>query len=142
MAIPLLMRRPGHVAKGSSTRRLVANVDVAPTVLRAAGVSPDQPMDGIPLTGGRTRSRLLLEYFLDRRNTPEWASTQTATSQYTEYYAEDGETVTFSEYYDLQSDPWQLRNTLADENPLNDPDVERWSQRLSEDRRCRGEECP
>jgi arylsulfatase A-like enzyme len=142
VAIPLLLRRPGHVLSGSSSTRLVANIDVAPTVLRAAGVAPDHTMDGIPLTGRRTRSRLLLEYFIDRHKTPEWASTQTTSSQYTEYYADDGQTVTFREFYDLRGDPWQLSNTLADGNPGNDPDVDLLSRRLSEDRRCRGEECP
>jgi arylsulfatase A-like enzyme len=143
MAVPLLMRWPGHVPRNVTTRRLVANIDIAPTVLRAAGIRPDPrwPIDGIPLTGGHARKRLLLEYYLDKGTTPEWASIRTASYQYTEYY-ERGRVPTFREHYDLRADPWQLRNILADHDPSNDPDVATLSDRLAADRRCEGADCP
>ena len=49
--VPLLLRWPGHIRKGSVDRRLTATVDVTPTILDAADVDPDPavPLDGRPL---------------------------------------------------------------------------------------------
>ena len=42
--------------------------------------------------------------------------------QYVEYYNNfDRVTVEFDEYYDLEDDPYQLRNLLGDTTPANDP---------------------
>jgi hypothetical protein len=92
--------------------------------------------------GERARERLLIEYYFDRGTTPEWASTRTRSFQYTEYYAEDGQTVGFREFYDLSKDPWQLHNLLADGDPSTTPDVDELSEQLRQDRHCRGAECP
>jgi len=43
---PLLVRWPGHVAPGSVSRSLVSAVDIAPTILEAAGVLPPGTMQG------------------------------------------------------------------------------------------------
>lgn len=57
--------------------------------------------------------------------------------------------MTFREYYDLVSDPWQLTNLLGDANPDNDPpagELAALALLLSRDRRCVGTEgeapCP
>ena len=72
---------------------------------------------------------------------PVWASTITKTFQYTEYY-EGGETVA-REYYDLATDPFQLRNLLGDHDMLNDPaTASELSVQLDEDRTCEGASCP
>jgi N-acetylglucosamine-6-sulfatase len=142
--IPMVLRWPGRVPAGETTRRLAANIDVAVTALDAAGVEsrPRWPLDGRSLLRDRARRRLLLEYWVDVGRTPEWAATQTAAYQYIEYYEEDGSTVAFREYYDLLGDPWELRNLLADRGRRNDPNVDYLSERLDEDRRCEGAECP
>jgi arylsulfatase A-like enzyme len=144
--IPMLLRWQDHVTAGSADPRLASLVDVAPTVLAAAGVPPDPgtPIDGRSLLQPGTRSRLLVEYHLHALFTgvPTWASTRTATTQYTEYYAEDGQTVTFREYYDLAADPWELRNLLGDGDPSNDPNVASLSAQLAADRTCAGTACP
>jgi arylsulfatase A-like enzyme len=46
--VPLFIRWPNHVSRGSTDRRLTAMVDIAPTILDAAGIEqdPDLPMDG------------------------------------------------------------------------------------------------
>jgi hypothetical protein len=65
--IPFMVRWPGHpgqVAAGERDQRLVANIDVAPTVMGALGISPPAqapPMDGRSLFDPGARSRLLLE---------------------------------------------------------------------------------
>lgn len=142
--IPLLARWPGHLPRGETDGSLVANIDIAPTILRAAGLALDRnpPLDGRPLTSSRSRRSLLLEYWADGAPVPEWASIRTRSYQYIESYAEDHSTVTFAEFYDQRRDPWQLSNALADGDPANDPDLGALSRRLAELRRCRGDSCP
>ena len=43
--VPLLIRGPG-IAPGGVAQELVANIDLAPTILEATGASPDRPLDG------------------------------------------------------------------------------------------------
>jgi arylsulfatase A-like enzyme len=153
--IPLMMRWPGHVPSGTVDRRIVANVDVPATLLHAAGVVP--PL-GAPALDGRsildsswTRRRILTESggtvrLIESGGTvrlvPNWASIRSAAYQYVEYYADDGTTVEFREYYDLREDPWQLVNLLGDGDPTNDPDVPTLHARLAADRACAGSSCP
>jgi arylsulfatase A-like enzyme len=52
--VPLLIQWPGHIRPGSSTDGLVQNIDMAPTLLEAAGVTAPEPMHGVsmlPLVG-------------------------------------------------------------------------------------------
>ena len=44
--VPLLIQWPGHVQAGSVSDALVQNIDFAPTLLAAAGVTAPQPMHG------------------------------------------------------------------------------------------------
>lgn len=125
--IPFFMRWPDHVSGGSTDNRLIANVDIAPTVLEATGVSPSlkYALDGRSLLSTHSRTRLLIEYFKDpgARNFPGWASIVEKDLQYIEYYRDDpfGPEKAFVEYYDLSWDPFQLVNMLADEDSANDP---------------------
>jgi arylsulfatase A-like enzyme len=142
--IPLLMRWPGHVAPGATDPRLVANVDVVPTALGAAGLSADPafPLDGRSLLAPQARERLLLEYWRSPDGGPPgWASIRTTTYQYIEWYSDQGGALAFQEYYDLIADPWQLQNLLADADPANDPDVAALSAQLAADRGCVGRAC-
>jgi arylsulfatase A-like enzyme len=143
--VPLLVRWPDHVEEGASDRRLVAMVDIAPTILDAAGLPQDAeaPMDGRSLLDDSwSRRRVLMEYWHWRGSSaPPWASLWGGDYQYTEYYDGHGEIV-FREYYDLDADPWQLTNLLHDGRPGNDPDVTVLHDRLTEDRTCVGTACP
>jgi arylsulfatase A-like enzyme len=149
--IPLLMRWPEHVAPGGIDGRPVANVDLVPTIMEAAGIAPapGYPLDGRSLLGPAIRDHTLHEYFVDGDGSlPEWGSIRTGTYQYAEYYDDSGAT-SFREYYDLESDPWQLQNLLHDGDPANDPsalELERLSTQLRRDRLCQGTEgseaCP
>lgn len=142
--IPFLLRFPGRVEGGSVDERLVANIDIAPTVLDAAGVPvpQDPPMDGRSVLDTTwQRDRLLLEYFhRARRGTPDWASTITPDEQYTEYYDEGSpELASDREYYDLVTDPFQLENLLGNADPTDDPlTYPLMSEQLARDRRCIG----
>lgn len=142
--VPMMMRWPGHVPAGKSDNSLVANIDIAPTILDAAGVSPDKAMDGHSLLGTPTaRKSILNEYtFMSKYNVPTWASIRTDSFQYIEDYNRDGTKVRFREYYDLNRDPWQLTNLLGDRDHSNDPDVRALSRRLAQERTCAGANCP
>jgi arylsulfatase A-like enzyme len=143
--VPLLVRWPGHFAADATDSRIVANIDIVPTILEAANATPnpEYPIDGRTLLGASSnRDRLLTEYFPklgNRGRRPRsWASTRTDAYKYTEYYRRDQTTVKFREFYDLRSDPWELHNLLGDRNPLNDPDVKSLHVQLAHDRRCTG----
>jgi arylsulfatase A-like enzyme len=139
--IPLLARWPGRIHAGRDDR-IAANIDVAPTVLDAAGMSVTG-VDGRSLLRPSERRRLLVEVFgSSRRPTLKWASTVTPRLQYTEYAFGTPQDPAFVEYYDLRHDPWQLRNLLGDGRAGNDP-VTRWlSEQLARDRACAGAACP
>lgn len=145
--VPFLLRWPGRVAAGAVDDRLVTHVDVLPTILAATGVTQSHvTLDGRNLLSGFARPRALTEYWNDANNSPTiptWASIRTAAYQYTEYYdLSNPATVTFREYYNLQADPYQLVNLLADGVPTNDPDTAPLSQALRAARQCAGSSCP
>ena len=137
--VPFLVRWPAGVEAGAIDHRLVANIDVAPTVLDLVGSPPAEPMDGRSLAGTWTRDHLALEYFEagGRGNVPSWGAILTKRLEYVEYDDQAGR-VLFREYYDLTEDPWQLDNLFADGDPNNDPDVTSLSRRLAADRECAG----
>jgi arylsulfatase A-like enzyme len=140
----LIMRWPGHVPAGTTDSRLVSGVDMLPTLLDAAGVTPTfkYPLDGTSILSGPRRSQILVEYGRSLDSPlPPWSSVITPTAQYTQWY--DGTTgaVTGREYYDLSTDPDQLVNLLGDTSTANDPDVALWSARLNALRTCVGQQC-
>ena len=144
--VPFFVRWLGADLSTIDAAQPVANLDIAPTVLEAAGVAADAmaPMDGISLIGPNNRNRMHLEYFREA-GMPSWASTVTRNLQYTEYYLADGETVSFRELYRLDRDPSQLRNVLNDGNAANDPSAKALrdlSSQLASDRACIGHSCP
>lgn len=144
--IPFLMRWPGAIARGTTDDRLVANIDVTPTVLAAAGLSPEgAELDGRSLLDETwTREELLLEFFgpEGEKAVPPWASLRASGYQYIEYYGQDG-SVVFREHYDLATDPWELENLYGDADPANDPaNGAELQERLSAARSCIGAACP
>ena len=139
--VPFAVRWTGVVPAGAVDTRLVANVDILPTALDAAGVTPPElryPLDGRSLLASGGRDRVLLEFAFGHRGIPDWASLRTGTSQYIEYYEADTTTVAFREHYDLDADPYQLENLLADADPGNDPDVAAMTADLAAARHCAG----
>lgn len=144
ISVPFFMRWPKHLENGTIDDRWAANIDIAPTILDAAGIQPSgvPPMDGRSLLGDWRRSRILTEYSVSGEfSPPKWASTRARSYQYTEYF--EGSDIVFREYYDLASDPWQLVNLLRDGVPGNDPEVAKLHKRLNADKSCKGAaDCP
>jgi arylsulfatase A-like enzyme len=143
--VPFLVRWPGRLSAGTVDDRLVATVDIKPTVLAAAGIRPSDgdTVDGRSLLDSR-RERLLAEYWQDQANAPgirDWAALRTAGWQYIENYHQPGASGTFREFYDLTRDPGMERNLLADDDPGNDPPAALAAE-LAAARACKGERCP
>jgi arylsulfatase A-like enzyme len=168
--VPFYLRWPGWTGH-TGTRvdnRLVANIDMAPTALTAAGITPPGPMDGRSLLDVNTgRSRQLTEAWGTGPvagsppcpgQEPTWAAIHTLTYHYIEHYettptsgsgCEAGEyTTNYShivdrEYYDITpgGDPMELTNLLGDDDPSNDPPTGELSALLAADRTCSGATC-
>ena len=144
--VPLYVRYPGVFRPGSVDDRLVSNVDIAPTIMEAVEHEPNTPMDGKSLLDATwTRDHVLIEYGgrEDSRFEPieDWASMRNLSFVYTEY--QSGEEPLFTEYYDLEADPWELTNVMGDDVVGNEPPtVALHSAQLKEDRSCIGATCP
>lgn len=143
VSIPMLMRWPGHVTPGATDGRLVAQIDITPTVLQSLGIPPTHVIDGVSLFDPGGRDRMFLEYTNspDAPNVGSWSADLTANHEYVEWRSAAG-AVTFREYYDLVGDPWQLTNLYADGIPGNDPPIAPLSAQLASDRACAGTTCP
>ena len=140
--VPFLMYGP-ELAPGSDDR-LVANIDIAPTILDLAGIAlpRDPPMDGRSLMRAEERDWLLLVWWKarDKGSIPPWRSLRSHNVQYTEY-VRDGEVVG-REFYDLVADNYQLENILGDGDPSNDPDLGPLHDQLEAYFSCSGSSCP
>jgi N-acetylglucosamine-6-sulfatase len=113
--VPLLMHCPDLLPKGRVVSEMAANIDIAPTVLEAAGVKVNRPMHGrslLPLAKGDPveswRTKLLYEYFWERwaPSTPTLHALVTPRWKYVRAYG----LWDVAELYDLQTDPHELHN--------------------------------
>jgi N-acetylglucosamine-6-sulfatase len=116
MRLPMLMRVPG-VPGGTVLPNVVANIDVAPTLLEAAGLVPPETLDGqsmLPLLrdpDAPWRTELLYEYFWERNfpQTPTMHALRGDRYKYIRYHG----LWDVDELYDLQEDPLESRNLIA-----------------------------
>ncbi|MER5533873.1 hypothetical protein [Streptomyces mirabilis] len=90
LGVPFYPSWPGGGLGAARTDdRLTAHVDIAPTLLDAADITPDTPRAGHSLLGTRDRDHLLAEWWWNRRDKQpihSWATYIGKTEQYTEYY--------------------------------------------------------
>jgi arylsulfatase A-like enzyme len=119
--MPLLVRWPGHAAPGSVCDALVQNIDYAPTFLDAAGATIPATMHGrslVPLLEGRTpddwRQSLYYHYYESRATHFVAAHEGVRTDRYKliHFYEDEHR---YWEFYDLEKDPDELRNAVADD---------------------------
>jgi arylsulfatase A-like enzyme len=114
LRMPFLVRWPAGVRPGSTTEALSLNVDIAPTLLEAAGVTVPPDMQGrslIPVLAGRPpdswRTSVYYRYYHDPgdHNTRAHYGVRTLTHKLIYYWTKDQ-----WELFDLRSDPQELRN--------------------------------
>ena len=141
--VPMAMRWPGHIEPGSVHKGIATNVDLAPTIMDAAGLAAGSPMDGVSLLRPGSRNRLFTEFWGNlARGRPDWAQVQTRRATYIEYYNDARTRTIFREFYRLDRDPWELRNLLHDRDSSTKPDLTRWKALLRRYADCAGSTCP
>lgn len=126
--VPFFVRWPGHLAAGAIDRKIVANIDIAPTVYDALGYQPDNYVpDGRSIFTSQ-RDMILTEGFGRGYKglwNPDW--------MYAEY--RDG----FFEFYG-SNDPWQLDNRFKTGSPP--ANAMELKSRLGDYENCVGSGCP
>ena len=118
LRIPLLVRYPQLGAKGRLVDQIALNIDLAPTLLDFAGVPVPKEMHGRswrPLLEGQTpadwRRAFFYCYFFERNYAiPMVTAVRTETAKLIKYPGHDE----WTEVFDLQSDPYELRNLAQD----------------------------
>lgn len=116
--IPMLMRYPREVKGGQTLTEVVANIDVAPTMLDFAGVEIPEHMDGRsmkPLVTGASdewRDYLLYEYYWER-NYPHTPTTHAVLGERYKYIRYHG-IWDVDELFDLEKDPEERINLIND----------------------------
>jgi len=117
--IPMLAYAPGLIPAGRRVTQMVQNIDIAPTLLEAAGVreSPPSRMDGrsfLPLLRGDSipwRDHILYEYHWEW-NFPATPTLFALRSQRYKYVFYHG-VWDYDGFYDLQTDPHERHNLIA-----------------------------
>lgn len=120
MRIPLLAWAPGLITPGTVIPQLVQNIDIAPSLMDAAGVKPeaDTPtMDGRsfwPLLQGQVvswRDHILYEYYWEK-NFPATPTTLAIRTERWKFVATPG-IWDKDALYDLQTDPTESYNLIG-----------------------------
>ena len=117
--IPLIVRYPPLARAGATPRELVMSIDVAPTLLAIAGLTPSTRIQGrslVPILQGSAaswRSSVLIEYFTDtvypRIRNMGYTAVRTDRYKYIEYR----ELTEMDELYDLEADPYEQHNLVG-----------------------------
>jgi arylsulfatase A-like enzyme len=116
--VPFLVYCPQLFKGGKVVDKMVQNIDIAPTVLEAAGLQKPQAMPGrsfIPLLRGDSaqwRDKIFYEYYweYDFPMTPTVFGVRTDRYKYIRYHG----IWDANELYDLQEDPAESKNLIND----------------------------
>lgn len=140
--VPLMIRVPGMTAPGVATEAMVEYVDIYPTLVRLAGLTPPGDLDGrslVPiLNDPRARGRdLVLSQFARpfKPTTPQVMgySIRTETYRYTRWVEWPTRKTTAEELYDYSSQASAIREgafMVERENVVEDPAYAKTRDRL------------
>lgn len=114
---PIVMRYPGVIKPGTTSNNLVMNLDIAPTVLHAAGVTIPKDMQGesmLPLLQKKAQGRNALYYHYyengEHSVSPHFGI-KTGRYKLIRFYKR----VNGWELYDLEKDPQEMQNLFGKE---------------------------
>ncbi|HWB96090.1 MAG TPA: sulfatase/phosphatase domain-containing protein, partial [Bryobacteraceae bacterium] len=132
MRVPMLARCPELFTGGQTLRQVVANIDIMPTFLAAAGLQPPSNIPGrnfLPLLQGKSipwRDALLYEYYWERNypQTPTMHALRGDRYKYIHYYG----IWDSDELYDLQEDPLETNNLIY--SPKHKAVIEEMNRKL------------
>jgi arylsulfatase A-like enzyme len=118
MRIPLLLRHPALIPKGTVHDAMALHIDLAPTIIEAAGLTPPGGMQGqslLPVLSGKEKNlRSSFLYFYQQENaypaTPTTLGVRTETAKLITY----PEHPEWDEVFQLSEDPYETRNRIAD----------------------------
>jgi choline-sulfatase/uncharacterized sulfatase len=114
--VPFLWRWPGHLKSGHAIGELVENIDLVPTLCTLAGVPPMRTADGQDLTpllqggSGEVRQIAVTEFAWSR--SIRWGKYRLVyfpRDMFAKEYPQG-----FGLLYDLEADPWEMRNLYFD----------------------------
>lgn len=116
--VPMLMQCPEIIQGGTVVSQVVANIDIAPTVMEAMGLVKPRHMDGqsfLPLAQGTSipwRDYFLYVYYWEQNypQTPTHFSLRGDRYKYTTYYG----LWDTDELFDIQADPMEQNNLIHD----------------------------
>jgi len=115
--VPLIVRRPGSIRAGRRVERMVTHLDVAPTLLDAAGCAVPESMEGhslLPLaTGATTDGGYEQVVCCESTWQSKWAL-RTSDRKLILARAPDRHGMPDRELYDLIADPAETRNLTAE----------------------------
>jgi arylsulfatase A-like enzyme len=114
LRIPLAIRYPGRIPAGQVSQSLVSNIDYAPTMLDAAGLSFPEPVDGtslLPLARGHSREWRDAVVSETHGHLIDFFGRAFITDRH-KYVYNEGD---LDELYDLEQDPYELNNLIHDE---------------------------
>lgn len=115
--VPLLVRCPDVIKGGTVIDQMVQNIDIAPTILEAAGLKKPGQMAGssfMPLLKGEKipwRDRIFYEYYWEYEfpQTPTMHGVRTDRYKLIRYHG----IWDTNEFFDLQTDPYETKNLIA-----------------------------
>jgi N-acetylglucosamine-6-sulfatase len=116
MRVPLIARCPAALPAGTTVKQIVANIDIAPTLLEAAAAPALEKIDGASfwrlLRGEQApwRHELLYEYYWER-NFPQTPTLFALRGERYKYVRVHG-LWDIDELYDLQEDPGETQNLI------------------------------
>ena len=116
--VPMLAYCPEIIKPGTIVRQMVLNLDIAPTILDAAGIQKPANMPGasmLPLLQGKQvawRDRFYYEYYWEYEypQTPTMFGVRTddyKLIRYREIWDTD-------EFFDMKNDPYEMHNLIAE----------------------------
>lgn len=135
LRMPLVMRWPGKIKPGTEVNDLIQNIDYAPTLLTAAGVTVPPEMQGAPLQpllAGQNagwRDTIYYHYYTNgEHNVPRHDGVRTDRYKLIHYYTDD----TY-ELFDLKNDPNEIMSLHS--NPEYQAIMGRMKKTLKDQRR-------
>lgn len=129
MRVPFIAHCPSLLPANTTCKKVVANIDIAATVLEAVGLEAPGHMDGrsfLDIAQGKStpwRDSLLYEYYWERNfpQTPTMHAIRTERWKYIHYFG----IWDTDELYDMQNDPLEITNLI------NHPEHQKTAQQLN-----------